>query len=131
MSPSSDSGTTEPVAVLVAVFAVTLGVSLYAGVLDDAFGTLDDDRNIATPTADAVEQRLSSAGVVRPKGLDNALDAVPANYHGNATITAMTGERWSGGREPPTSADTETRTVSVQVGPGTVRRGTLTVRVWR
>ncbi|EMA15740.1 DUF7285 family protein [Haloarcula marismortui] len=131
MSPSSDSGTTEPVAVLVAVFAVTLGVSLYAGVLDDAFGTLDDDRNIATPTADAVEQRLSSAGVVRPKGLDNALNAVPANYHGNATITAMTGERWSGGREPPTSADTETKTVSVQVGPGTVRRGTLTVRVWR
>ncbi|WP_058994517.1 hypothetical protein [Haloarcula sp. CBA1127] len=131
MSPSSDRGTTEPVAALVAVFAVTLGVSLYAGVLDDAFGTVDDDRNIATPTADAVEQRLSSTGVVQPDGLDNALNAVPANYHGNATITATTGERWSGGREPPSNANTETRTVSVQVGPGAVRRGTLTVRVWR
>jgi hypothetical protein len=131
MSPSSDRATTEPLAALVAVFAVTLGVALYAGVVDEAFGTLDDDRNIATPTADAVEQRLSSAGVVRPEGIDNALDAVPANYHGNATITATTGERWSGGRESPSNADTETRTVSVRVGPGAVRRGTLTVRVWR
>ncbi|EMA17364.1 MULTISPECIES: DUF7285 family protein [Haloarcula] len=131
MSPSSDRATTEPLAALVAVFAVTLGVALYAGVVDEAFGTLDDDRNIATPTADAVEQRLSSAGVVRPGRLNSALDTVPANYHGNATITATTGERWSSGRKSPSNADTETRTVSVRVGPGAVRRGTLTVRVWR
>ena len=131
MSPSSDRATTEPLVVLVAVFAVTLGVTLYAGVVDEAFGTLDDDRNIATPSADAVEQRLSSAGVVRPGGLNSALDAVPADYHVNVTITATTGERWSGGRESPSNADTETRTVSVRVGPGTVRRGRLTVRVWR
>jgi len=131
MSPSSDRATTEPLAALIAVFAVTLGVSLYAGVVDDAFNTLDDDRNIATPTADTVEQRLSSAGVVRPEKLDSALDGVPANYHGNATITATTGERWSGGQKPPNSADIEARTVSVQIGPGAVRRGTLTVRVWR
>jgi hypothetical protein len=131
MSPLSDKATTEPLAALVAVFAVTLGLALYAGVLNDAFGTLDDDRNIATPTADAVEQRLSSAGVVQPERLHNALDTVPANYHGNATITATTGERWSRGREPPNSADTETRTVSVRVRPGTIRRGTLTTRVWR
>jgi hypothetical protein len=131
MSLSSDRATTEPLAALVAVFAVTLGLALYAGVLDDAFGTLDDDRNVAAPTADTVEQRLSSAGVVQPEVLDDALDAVPANYHGNVTITATTGERWSGGREPPSNADIETRTVSVRVGPGVVRRGTLTVRVWR
>ena len=131
MSLSSDRATTEPLAALVAVFAVTLGLALYAGVLDDAFGTLDDDRNVAAPTADTVEQRLSSAGVVQPEVLDDALDTVPANYHGNVTITATTGERWSGGREPPSNADTETRTVSVRVGPGAVRRGTLTVRVWR
>ncbi|KAA9396822.1 hypothetical protein Har1130_03140 [Haloarcula sp. CBA1130] len=131
MLPSSDRATTEPLAALVAVFAITLGVALYASVVDEAFGTLDDDRNVATPTADAVEQRLSSTGVVWPGGIDGALSAVPANYHGNATITATTGERWSGGREPPSNADTETRTVSVRVGPGAVRRGTLTVRVWR
>jgi hypothetical protein len=131
MSPSSDRATTEPLVVLVAVFAVTLGVTLYAGVVDEAFGTLDDDRNIATSSADAVEQRLSSAGVVRPGGLNSALDAVPADYHVNVTITATTGERWGGGREPPSNADTETRIVSVRVRPGAVRRGTLTVRVWR
>ncbi|RLM39479.1 hypothetical protein [Haloarcula sp. Atlit-120R] len=131
MSRSSDRATTEPLVALVAVFAVTFGVSLYAGVVDDAFSTLDDDRNIATPTADTVEQRLSSAGVVRPEKLDGALEGVPENYHGNATITATTGARWSGGQKPPTSADIEARTVSVRVGSGAVRRGTLTVRVWR
>ncbi|MFB6223221.1 MAG: hypothetical protein ABEH86_06060 [Haloarcula sp.] len=131
MSPLSARATTEPIAVLVAVFAVALGLSLYAGVVDDAFETLDDDRNRATPTADTVEQRLSSAGIVQPGRLDEAIDAVPAKYHGNATITATTGERWSAGREPASGADTETRSVSVQVGPGAVYRGTLTVRVWR
>ena len=131
MSPSSDRGTAEPLATLVAVFAVGLGLALYAGVLDDAFGTLDDDRNIATPTADTVEQQLSTAGVVQSERVDAALQAVPANYHGNATVTATTGERWTAGREPPGRADTEARTVSVRVGPGAVRRGTLTVRMWR
>ena len=131
MSPSSDRGTAEPLAALVAVFAVGLGLALYAGVLDDAFGTLDDDRNIATPTADTVEQQLSTAGVVQPERVDAALQAVPASYHGNATVTATTGERWAVGREPPGRADTETRTVSVRIGPGAVRRGRLTVRVWR
>ena len=131
MSPSSARATTEPVAALAAVFAVGLGLALYAGVLDDAFGTLEDDRNVATPTADAVERRLSTAGVAQPRGLGDALGAVPANYHGTATITATTGERWAAGREPPGGADTEARTLSVRVGPGAVRRGTLTVRVWR
>ncbi|WP_336336940.1 DUF7285 family protein [Haloarcula brevis] len=131
MSLSSARATTEPVAALVAVFAVGLGLALYAGVIDDAFGTLDDDRNVATPTADAVEGRLSTAGVVQPARLGDALGAVPARYRGNATITATTGDRWAVGREPPSGADTETRTVSVRVGPGAVRRGTLTVRVWR
>jgi len=128
---SSDRATTEPIATLVAVFAVTFGLALYAGVIDDAFATLDDDRNVATPTTDAVEQQLSSAGVVQPGGVDKSLDAVPANYHGNVTVRATTGEQWSSGREPPNSVDIETRTVSVRVGPGSVRRGTLTVRVWR
>ncbi|MDT3436179.1 hypothetical protein [Haloarcula sp. 1CSR25-25] len=131
MSPSSDRGTTEPLAALVAVAAVGLGLALYAGVLDDAFGALDDDRNIATPTTDAVERRLSTAGIVQPERLDAALQVVPADYHGNLTIAATTGERWTAGRGPPGGVDTERRTVSVRVGPGAVRRGTLTVRVWR
>lgn len=128
---SSDRATTEPIAALVAVFAVTVGLALYAGVIDDAFATLDDDRNVATPTADAVEQRLSSAGVVQPNEVDKSLDVVPANYHGNVTVRATTGGQWSSGREPPNRVDIETRPVSVRVGPGSVRRGTLTVRVWR
>lgn len=131
MSHSSGRATTEPLAALVAVFAVGVGLALYAGVLDDAFGTLNQDRTVAAPTADAVEQRLSSAGVIDPARIDGALDAVPAGYRGNVTITVSDGGRWRAGPTPPTGADTDDRTVSVRVAPGSVRRGRLRVRVWR
>lgn len=129
MSRSSDSGATEPLAALVAVFAVSVGLAVYAGVLDDAFGRIDDERNWATPTGDTVEKRLSKAGVVDPERMGEALDAVPTGYRGNVTVTADT--RWCVGPVPPSNPDTDTRTVSVRLGPGAVRRGTLTVRVWR
>jgi len=131
MSRSSDRATTEPLAALVAVFAVGVGLALYAGVLDDAFDTLNRDRNVAAPTADTVEQRLSSAGVVDPARIDVALDAIPAGYHGSVTVTVSDGGRWNAGPTAPAGVDTDTRTVSVRVAPGTVRRGRLRVRVWR
>ncbi|WP_424000036.1 DUF7285 family protein [Haloarcula salina] len=131
MSRSSDRATTEPLAALVAVFAVGVGLSLYAGVLDDAFGSLEQDRIVAAPTADAVEQRLSSAGVVDPARTDSALDALPAGYRGNVTVSVTDAGRWSTGPTPPAGADSDTRIVSVRVAPGTVRRGRLRVRVWR
>ncbi|MBV0901473.1 DUF7285 family protein [Haloarcula salina] len=131
MSRSSGRATTEPLAALVAVFAVGVGLSLYAGVLDEAFGTMNQDRSVAAPTADAVEQRLSSAGIVDPARTNAALDAVPAGYRGNVTVTVDDGGRWSTGPTPPSGADSDTRTVSVRMAPGTVRRGRLRVRVWR
>jgi len=129
MSRSSDRAATEPLAALVAVFAVSVGLALYAGVLDETLAMATSDRDIAGPTADAVERRLTDAGVVDPNRLEDSLRAIPSGYQGNITLRAE--QRWSVGERPPTDAATDRRTVSVALGPATVRRGTLRVRVWR
>ena len=129
MRHSSDRATTEPIAALVAVFAVSAGLALYAGVLDETLAMATSDRDIAAPTADAVERRLTDTGVVDPTRIDDSLRATPAGYEGNVTLRAE--RRWTAGDRPPADAATDRRTVSVALGPATVRRGTLRVRVWR
>ncbi|MDS0257924.1 hypothetical protein NDI56_00715 [Haloarcula sp. S1CR25-12] len=129
MSRSSDRAATEPLAALVAVIAVSTGVALYAGALDDTLSRATGDRDVATPTADAVERRLTAAGLVDPARVDDSLTAVPSGYEGNVTLRAE--NRWSAGPTPPARADTDSRTVSVALGPATVRRGRLRVAVWR
>lgn len=129
MSRSSDRAATEPLAALVAVFAVTAGLALYAGVLDETLTGVAGDRDVATPTADAVERRMTTGGVVDPGRVPDSLAAIPSGYEGNVTLRAE--RQWSAGPTPPAGADTDTRTVSVALGPATVRRGRLTVVVWR
>lgn len=129
MSRSSDRGAIEPIAALVAVFAVSVGLALYAGVVEDALATAGGTQNRAAPTADAVEGRLASAGVVHPERIEAAEQAIPAGYEGNVTLRA--GARWTTGPTPPPRADTAARLVSVRVGLGAIRRGSLSVRVWR
>lgn len=129
MSRSSARATTEPLATLVAVFAVSAGLALYAGILDDSISQATGERDLATPTADAVERELTTAGVVNPGRVPSSLTAVPDGYRANVTVRAD--QRWTAGPEPPADADTDRRTVSVALGPATIRRGTLRVRVWR
>lgn len=129
MSRSSDRAATEPLAALVAVFAVSTGLALYAGVLDDSLAEATGERNVAGPTADAVERNLTTAGVVDPARVNDSLDAIPSGYEGNVTLRAE--QRYTVGPTPPADADTDHRTVSVALGPATVRRGTLRVSVWR
>ena len=129
MSRSSDRGATEPLAALVAVFAVSAGLALYAGTLDDTLAGVGGDRNVAAPTADAVERRITTGGVVDPAQVPDSLSAIPSGYEGNVTLRAE--RRWSAGPTPPAGADTDNRTVSVALGPATVRRGRLRVTVWR
>ena len=128
MSRSSAKGTTEPLAALMAVFAVSTGLALYAGVLDETHAGATGDRDVAGPVADTVERNLTSAGIVDPERVDGSLDAVPSRYAVNVTLRAD--EQWSAGPTPPASADTDRRTVSVALGPATVRRGVLRVSVW-
>jgi len=129
MSRSSARAATEPLAALVAVFAVSTGLALYAGMLDGAVAEATGDRDVAGPTADAVERTITDAGIVDPERVGDALDVVPAGYEANVTLRAD--QQWSAGPTPPERADTDRRTVSVALGPATVRRGVLRVRVWR
>lgn len=129
MSRPSDEGQVEPTAALVAVFAVCVGVSLYAGVLHGALPG-PGERAVAVQAVDRVHEETSTAGVVRPRKLDRALAAAPAGHRLNATLTV--GERrWRVGPAPPADADGATRRVSVRLGSASVRPGRLDVVVWK
>ena len=121
-------GQTEPLAALVALFAVCAGVSLYATVLGGALPVAD--RDLSDPTLERVRDAATRAGVVRPDALSTAVDAGPDGYGVNATLSAAD-RRWSEGPPVPARADRASRSVSVHLDPGRIAPGHLTVRVWR
>ncbi|RXK48484.1 DUF7285 family protein [Halorientalis pallida] len=129
MSRSSGRrGQVEPLAAIVAVFALGVGLTVYAGAVDDALpGT--EPRNVAQPTLSAVEDTVETAGVVRPGRLDGTKSAAPAGRRLNVTLTAGD-RRWSRGTSPPDSAQLASTRVSVGLESGRVQPGRLTVRVW-
>lgn len=119
-------GQIEPLAAVVAVFAVGLGVTAYAGVLDTAL--VPTERNVAEPTLERVESTVTEDGTVRPTDLST--DCGPDGYDLRVTVT--TDERWwAAGPRPPRGAQTASRFVSVRVEPGVVEPGRLRVEVWR
>lgn len=142
MSHWSDRAQVEPVAALVAVFAVGTALSVYAGVLDSTLQT--PDRNLAEPTVEQAEHAVADVGVLNPEALPTGLRAGPDGYQVNLTLDAA-GQTWHAGPTPPPSADTADSAdsadsadtadtadlaVSVQVGPGRIRPGRLRAEVW-
>lgn len=125
---SARSGQTE-LAALVAVLAVCLGLSLYAGVLDAALPDATGSSPART-AADRVADLARVGGVVRPGRLDRGLSAAPVGHRLNATLRAAD-RTWHVGPPVPSRATTATRRVSVRVAPGRVRPGQLRVAVWR
>ncbi|MFB6083113.1 MAG: hypothetical protein ABEJ94_02585 [Halorientalis sp.] len=125
---SARRGQVEPLAAIVAVFALGVGLTIYAGAVGDALPDTEP-RNVARPALSAVEDAVESAGVVRPERLSRVGSAAPAGRRLNVTLTAG-GRRWSRGPSPPDSARTASTGVSVALGSGRVRPGRLTVRVW-
>lgn len=124
---SGRRGQVEPLAAIVAVFAVGAGLALYAGALSDALPGRADAS--AQPTLDSVERAVSDDGAVEPSQLSSALDAVAGGHRLNLTL--VTHERqWTVGATPPSTARNATTRVGVRTAPGTVRPGRLTVRVW-
>jgi hypothetical protein len=125
---SERRGQVEPVAAIVAVFTLGVGLTIYAGAVDEALpGT--DPRNVAQPTLSTVEDAVESAGVVRPARLARVDAVAPDGRRLNVTLRA--GERrWSRGAPAPKSAQRASTRVSVGLGTGRVRTGRLTVRVW-
>lgn len=154
---SGRDGQVEPTATLVALFAVCVGLGLYAGVLEDVRpGGVD--RAVASTALDVVHERTSSGGIVDPRTIDRgtAAAATPSGYRLNVTLRV--GERrWTVGPTPPSGvvqgvgpddrqvadadgdadahsgvdADTATRPVSVRLDPGSVQPGRLAVVIWR
>ncbi|MFB6155504.1 MAG: hypothetical protein ABEJ22_06380 [Haloferacaceae archaeon] len=124
---SARRGTVEPVAALVAVFAVCVGVGLHAGILDDARPVTD--RDVAGPTLERVHDAVSDPSVVDPTAVERAHRAAPDGYLTNVTLRAS-GRRWTSGPTPPAGADAASRRVAVRLAPGRSRPGTLRVEVW-
>ncbi|WP_435195704.1 DUF7285 family protein [Natronomonas sp. EA1] len=121
MSRSSGRGQL-PVAALVAVACVGLGLSLYAGVLESQLpGPTPRD---PTATLDRIEDAASSGGVLHP----NRLSVAPASAELRVHARLITAEReWTAGS--PLEGTTASRRVAVRVAPGRVRPGTLEVTV--
>ncbi|SDM10698.1 hypothetical protein SAMN04487949_0873 [Halogranum gelatinilyticum] len=131
-TPEETRGQTEPVVALVALFAVCVGVSLYAGVLSDVTTSLGSERDVAGPTLDRVEHAISTTGILDPVREERALDAGPDGYGLHVSVRAD-GQRWTAGPTPPEDEATQTasRRVGVRVGSGQIRPGRLQVVVWR
>lgn len=133
MRRSSGEGQVEPTAALAAVFAVCVGLSLYAGVATDAVangpGSAGPDAT-ARQTADAVADAARASGSVVPERLGGALDAGPSGHRVNATLRTAD-RQWSAGPAPPERATSAGVRVTARVGPADVDPATLRVEVWR
>lgn len=132
MRRSSGRGQVEPTAALAAVFAVCVGLSLYAGVVGDAASGVRSPGPDGTTrqAADAVADAARSSGAVDPAALAGALDAGPSGHRLNATLRTVD-RRWAAGPTPPARATTARLRVTVRVGPANVDPATLRVEVWR
>lgn len=124
---SERRGQTEPLAALVAVLAVGVAVSLYAGAVPDLRERPD---GVAETTLSRVHQNVSSVGVVVPDRLAAAPELAPAGYRMNVSLSTTEFDYRYGPTAPPdgTSAG---RRVGVGLENGTTVPGRLTVEVWR
>lgn len=126
MERSSGRAYVEPLAALASVFAVAVGLTVYAGALDEALGPTE--RSVAEPVLEELVRAASVDGVVDPDRL--AAADPPAGWTANVTLATPDG-RWTRGPSPPASADRYRRQVAVRLGPGSIRPGQVTVVAWR
>lgn len=128
LSSDSARAQVEPLAALAAVFAICVGLALYAGVLSSV--TPGTGRELADPTLDRVHDRLSTGGVAVPERLDAAQAVGPDGYDLNVSLAADDRQWGVGPTPPPGAADTASRSTGVRVTPGRVAPGRLRVVVW-
>lgn len=119
----------EPLSALAAVLAITMAISLYAGVYANALPHRTETAP-ATATTDRVVHALSTGGVIDPTRLSRPTitATVPASM--SVAVTLYTDEyRWSIGATPPDHATRTVRTVPIRVA-GTISVGQLRVVIW-
>lgn len=126
MSRSSGRGQTTPLGALVAVAAVCVGLSLYAGVVVDVRAGVDGAGTDAETALETVADDIAPAGVARPDLLNGTIR--PGR---SANVSLAVGEHsWTVGRTPPADADRARTRLPVRVGAGAVNAGRLRVVVW-
>lgn len=126
MGRSSARGYVEPLAAIAGVFAVVVGLTVYAGAAEQALR--QDRREVAGTVLEELVRTASVDGVLDPDRLATA--EPPAGWRANVTLATPEG-RWTRGPAPPDSADRASRQVAVGIGPGSVRPGRVTVVAWR
>ncbi|WP_266076019.1 DUF7285 family protein [Haladaptatus caseinilyticus] len=129
----SKKGQTQPLAAIIAVFAVCVGLVTYTGVLGDA--TPNPERNIASTILSDVREIASSNGVVEPRKLSDGMQSKPDGKRLNISLSlrsrsGTTVNRWHVGPPVPANADTAETVVSVRTAPGRIRPARLHIGVW-
>jgi hypothetical protein len=123
-------GQTEPLAALAAVFAVTVGLGIYAGGLHASLPPAGNERLAPTALDTAADRTSDTTGVLMPERLSRAPDAAPAGHRLNATLTAD-GRLWRVGPQIPEEvADGAARRVAVRLAPNRTTVGRLRVVIW-
>lgn len=126
MSRWSDRGYVEPLAAIAAVFAVSVGLSVYVVGLE---GVVEGgDRSIAETVLEEIRDDAGGRAVLEPDRL--SATSAPSGWEANVTLITRHG-RVTAGPVPPNDAERASERVSVRLGPGTVRPGRLTVEVWQ
>jgi len=122
-----DRAQTEPIAALVAVLAIAIGLALYAGVAVDRQPARDETD--AEATMQRVEAGVLEDGVLEwNRSLQFDRFARPGEAV-NVTIAVNGSRRRFGPRAPP-GADRASRPVTIAFPDGVQRPGQLTVGVW-
>lgn len=120
-------GQTEPIAALVAVLAIGIGIGLYAGV------AADQESEPASTDAESTMERLAAAaiddGVLDPVAAMQPWEYVRPGEAANVTIR-VGGSEYSAGPVPPAGADATRRPVTVRTGPGEGQPGLVLLEVW-
>lgn len=125
---SASRGQVEPLAALVAVMAVCAGITMYAGVAVE-FTHQGEDRSVADPTLDRVSADFLTDGSIDPSEISDKSYLAPRDH--KLAITVETPQRkWDCGKSAPSTAESASKPVSVQVDRGIIETGTLTVEVW-
>lgn len=119
---------TEPIAALVAVLAIAIGLGLYAGVAADH--RIEEDGTDAEATMQRVSAAVLTDGVFADPS-DRSLDPEQFERPGERVEIELrwNGNRWSIGPRAPPGADAAWRPVTVHVDSRQVP-GRLVVRVW-
>lgn len=140
-------GQTEPLAALLAVAILAVGLSIYGGTVVDVVSS-SSDREVGDQTVELVWEDMETNGAydVSSRPLKGTIEqeSIPAGFNVVVAVetTAADGEKVvikearyaadgsSAVDDPPDGATTTERPISIRYAPGNVTTGRLRVSAW-